>query len=447
TVEVWERDPYPGGKIQTDRTDGYVTERAATLIMNFRPEVNRLIAESGVTANKVLPVPVRNRYLLHRQRLIALPMRLGAMVSSPLWSLRGKLRLLAEPLIPRGGDEEETVSQFITRRLGREVLERAMEPYVGGVLASDPDLANAYAVLPRLTALERRYGSLALGVLAHRILRWRAGCPTESFSFRGGMSTLVETLANTRGVHLRLDQKVTALAADGAGGWRVNGHCAQREHTLQATHVVLSVPADAAASLVTPLDAELAKLLRDIDYAPISVVHLGFDRAAVHHPLDGTGFLTPRQEGLATNGTLWMSTLFPDHAPPDKVLLSSYLGGARSPQAAEWGDARSVDAIIRGLRPLLGIDAAPKMVRIDRHQRALPLYHGAYYDRMKAIVGCLRRWPGLHLEANYLGGVSVRDRIVCGSNTAKRILSAIGHSAPTASNALEDRDLGLEPGT
>ncbi|MFQ5937881.1 MAG: protoporphyrinogen oxidase [Acidiferrobacterales bacterium] len=446
TVELWERDSRPGGKIHSDEEGGYLTERAATLVMNFRPEVNRFVMSCDIAGDKVLPRPVPNRYLLHEGRLVTVPMKLGAMVSSPLWSLRGKLRLLAEPFILKGGHEEETVSQFITRRLGAEVLERAMEPYVAGVLASDPQRANAYAVLPRLTALERRYGSLALGVFVHRLARWRRGCPTESFSFRGGMSTLVETLATARGVRLRLDQKVEAIALDGTGSWRVSGRCTQGERTLKAAHVVLSVPADAAASLVTPLDTELAKLLCDIDYAPISVVHVGFDRSAVQHPLDGTGFLVPRREHSMLNGNLWVSTLFPDRAPPGKVLFSNYLGGVRSPQAAEWDDARSVDTVMQMLSPLLGIGAAPEMVRIDRHQRALPLYHGAYCGLGRAIDGRLRRWPGLHLEANYLGGVSIRDRIICANNTAKRILLAIGHSSPRAAAGLEGRGLGLEPG-
>lgn len=368
------------------------------------------------------------------------------MVSSPLWSLRGKLRLLAEPFIPAGGHEEETVSQFIIRRLGREVLERAMEPYVGGVLASDPDLANAYAVLPRLTALERRYGSLALGVLAHRILQWRTGCPTESFSFYGGMSTLVETLAKTRGVRLRLGRSVEALTPNGTGGWYAIGNCAQREHTLRARQVVLSVPADVAACLVDPLDRELSELLRGIEYAPLSIVHLGFDRSAVRHPLDGTGFLTPRHASLGLNGNLWMSTLFRDRAPLGKVLLTAYVGGARSPQAVDWDDDRSVGVVLQELKPLLGIDAAPEMVRIDRHIQALPLYHGAHHGRMTEVVRRLQGLPGLHLEANYHGGVSVRDRIVCGNNAAKRILSVIGHSPRITSNGLGPQGLTWERG-
>ncbi len=238
-----------------------------------------------------------------------------------------------------------------------------------------------------------------------------------------------------------------ALTPDGKDGWHAIGSGGQREHTLRAQQIVLSVPADAAACLLDPLDRELGELLRGIDYAPLSVVHLGFDRSAVPHPLDGTGFLAPRQEGLMLNGTLWMSALFPDRAPSGKVLLTTYLGGTRSPQAVHWGDERSVGAVMRELGTLLGIKAAPEMVHINRHQHALPLYHGAYHGRMRAIAHRLRRFPGLHLEANYRGGVSVRDRIVCGKHAAKRILSILGHAPHVMSDGLERQGLAVEPGT
>ena len=169
SVNVWESGKRPGGKIRSRRQDGYLTEQAAALVMNFRPEVTQLLQESGLEAAKTarLPAAEANRYLLQDGQLIAMPMRLGRMVCSPLWSWQAKLRLLTEPFIPRGGSEDETVSGFVCRRLGREVLEKAMEPFVAGTLAADPDLANAAATLPRLTALERRYGSIAAGILVN----------------------------------------------------------------------------------------------------------------------------------------------------------------------------------------------------------------------------------------------------------------------------------------
>lgn len=417
SVEVWEQETRPGGKIQSVKVDGYLTEQAASMILNFQPTVTEFMVASGLEVRKTPRADIANRYLVHDGELLALPMKLGPMIMSPLWSLRAKLRMLIEPFIPKGGHAQETVSEFVTRRLGSEVLEKALGSYITGTLASDPDLANAYTVLPRLTALERRYGSLGLGVLIHKVLQRRTAVSTEAFSFQSGMETLIASLAEIPEVHFRPGYKVTGLERDGKG-WRVTS-----PHSTQwAQQVVLSTPAEVTASLVGSLDSQLAKHLHDIETAPLSVVHLGFSRAAIRHPLDGTGFLTPRREDFAITGCLWMSNLFPDRAPQDKVLLSSYLGGATQPAAVDWNDERSVAAVMRALQRLLNIKGDPEMVRIDRHHQGLPLYHGNYMEHLAKIAKCLKKLPGLHLEANYWGGVSVRDRITRAAVAAERIL-------------------------
>jgi len=425
SVEVWEANNLPGGKIMSTRQDGYLTERAASMVLNFRPEVAELVREAGLESAKTarLPIAEARRYLLHQGRLKALPMRLVSMLASPLWSLRGKLRLLAEPFIFSSGRADETVSEFITRRLGHEMLEKAMEPFIAGTLAANADQASAAAVLPRLTALERRYGSITAGVLANRVLRRRTACITDTFSFSGGMSTLVETLAKTRGINMRTGHTAEELVRE-RDGWRVTAATLHGQRTVTACQVIVATPAPAAAALVTLLDRDLAELLRGIGYASVTVVHAGIARDAVGHSLNGTGFLAPRGESAILTGNLWMSSLFPDRAPLEKVLLSSYLGGARAPQVADWDDERLVDEALRTLRPLIGLKADPEMVRIDRHREALPLYHGAYQARMQAITTRLQHIPGLHLEANYRGGVSVRDRLACGHAVANRILGA-----------------------
>ncbi len=423
SVQVWEAEKRAGGKILSTRCDGYLTERAAAMVMNFRPEVVDLVRETGLEDVKTsrMPIAEARRYLLHHGKLKALPMRLGAMMASPIWSTRCKLRLLFEPFILTSGSKDESVSDFVCRRFGREVLEKAMEPFVSGTLAADPDQTSASAALPRLTALEKRYGSIAAGILINRILRRRTACVTDTFSFRGGIGTLVESLARTPGINTYRGYRVEALIKQD-GGWSVAAKTADGHRSVSAHHVIVSTPAPAAAALVKPLDKELAELLGGIDYAAITVVHAGMDRGDVAHPLDGTGFLTPRAEGHALTGNLWMSSLFPDRAPEGKVLLTSYMGGARAPQVQSWDDDCIMNEMLHTLRPLLGLKGAPEMVRIDRHRQALPLYHGAYQARMQSIAMQLKNHPGLHLEANYKGGVSVRDRLARGRSLARQIL-------------------------
>lgn len=434
SVEVWEQDARPGGKIATREAYGFLTERAASMMLNFRPEVSQMLASTRLDASRVMcpGAPKNRRYLLQRGRLVPVPMRPGPLVLSPLWSLRGKLRLLAEPFVPRGGRPDETVSEFVVRRLGRELLEKAMEPFIGGPLASDPDLASAQAVLPRLVALEKRYGSLALGVFTHKVLKRRTAPVHEVFSFRRGMADLIDVLAAAPGVAFHARRTAVQLEPM-RSGWRVTARTPDGERTVRGRHVVLSVPAAGAATLLRPLDGELERLLRGIDYASLTVVHLAFDRSAVDHPLAGTGFLVPRSEHPQLTGCQWVSNLFPNRAPRGKVLLTCYLGGARAPEIRDWDDDRCIEAAMARLGPLLGIDTAPERVWIDRHECGLPLYHGAYCGRLRAIAERLENWPGLHLAANYRGGVSVRDRIADGYALAQRIrtvLAATGMLSP-----------------
>ena len=431
SVEVWEQSDHAGGKIQTQRQCGYLLEDSASMVMNFRPEVNRFLDAAGLKEHKLERAPTEHRYLLKDGDLAKLPLNFGAMVKSPVWKAGDKLRMMLEPFAGRGDQEQETVSQFVTRRLGRAVLEQVIEPFVAGPLAADPDRANAVATLPRLTGLEQRYGSITIGMLAHMILRRHTATETEAFSFAGGMSTLTEMLAQASTVRLRLGYKATEVAPAN-DGWTVTGLASGVERTLRVRHIVLSVPADAAASLVSPLSADLGGLLQGIAYAPVSVVHTGFDQTAINHPMNGTGFLVPRREKLALTGCMWSSRLFPGHAPDGKVLLTNYLGGARRPEAAGWRDDQSVAEILKVLRPVLGIKRDPEMVAITRHPRALPLYYGAYPARMRAMDNFMQELPGLHLAANYRGGVSIRDRIVCAYETVERILSALRRSPKEA---------------
>jgi oxygen-dependent protoporphyrinogen oxidase len=420
-VELWESASRVGGKIHTASQDGYCLDSAASMVMNLRNEVDAFIETSGLDTSKLPRAPGNKRYVLDASRLQEVPTGFGKLLRTPLLSTAGKLRLLAEPLVGRGKDPHESVAAFVGRRLGREFLEKVFEPYLAGPLASDVDHAEAVSTMPRLRALESRYGSLALGALLHKCLSRGSAARPQAFSFSGGMASLTDGLARNGGFRLR-----KGLHANGIwpvkGGWMVAGSADKQSRTVFARQLVLSTPAGAAARLVHALDPLLAELLGGIDYAPIKVVHTGFERARVGHPLGGSGFLVPRHSGFECNGCLWISSLFPGHAPAGKVLLTTYLGGARNPAAAGWDQTRCLDAVSPMLRKLLAARGEPDMVHIASHQSALPLYHGRYSERLSRIAARLEQLPGLHLEANYRGGVSVRDRILCAQAAASRIL-------------------------
>lgn len=428
-VTVLEASHRVGGLIQSRQQHGYLTEAAASMVLNFRPEVARFLSAHGLSSHieHRHERASRRRFLIHNGQLHPLPAHLWGLLTTPIWSGRGKLRLLAEPFIPKGGHRGESVSEFICRRLGREVLERAIEPFVSGILASDPDSANAWSTLPRLTALERRYGSIGAGVLTRLLQRQKGDITSEAFSFQGGMERVTTTLAQTPGVTLKHSyrvQAVTPTTTGGSSGWRLECSDPHGDRQLYCEQLVVATDAHSAARLLQGVDNRSAHALSQLRYAPVAVVHTAFEAAAIAHPLDGSGFLVPRTEQRLINGNLWMSSLFHHRAPEGTVLLSSYVGGARAPQQLQLED----EALIHGcsadihhyLHPTRR-GATPIWGGVDRHPQALPLYLADHPALLTQLLQLEQQQPSLHLVGNYRGGISVRDRIVAGLECANRI--------------------------
>jgi oxygen-dependent protoporphyrinogen oxidase len=292
--------------VRSVRKDGYLTEQAAAMLLNFRPDVARFISEARLEDRKQPRIEVDHRYVISDGRLRELPMKMGPLLMSDIWSMRAKLRMMLEPLARRSRGGEESVSEFVRRRLGGEVLDKALGPYVAGLLASDPDRASAAAVLPRLVALERRWGSIVLGAVVHRLLRRRSAVQTEAFSFQGGMATLAGALAEANGVCFCGGHEAVSLLPTG-NGWLATARTCTGEREVRASQVILSTPASTTAGLVRSTQTELASLLDTIEYAPLNVVHTGFHRHGIRHALDGNGFLSLGDAGAPLIGCMWMS--------------------------------------------------------------------------------------------------------------------------------------------
>ena len=425
-VELWEAERRTGGKIRSRKDSGYLTEQAAGILMNFRPQVDRLIKQLNLSEAKESRGKNLKRHIIHQGELTEMPMTVPGMLSSPLWSRKTKLRLATECLAPRCRKDHESVSAFIERRFGREILEKAIDPFIAGTLASDPDKAEAAALLPRLTELESRYGSITAGILIQKFFKRRRANNAEAFSFHGGMQSLTDALSETPGIDIRRHHKALSIEPT-KNGWRATASTFSGERTIRCKQLVLSTPADVSASLMAAIDAPVSELLQGIKYAPLAIVHYGFNQDQIRHPLNGCGFLTPRSEKYALNGNLWMSSLFNQRAPDGKVLMTSYLGGARQPEQASWSNQQLHQRLHQELEQLLGVSGDAEFQHIDRHTQGLPLYHGAYQQRLTQIGNGVAQWQGLHLTANYSGGVSIRERIFQGLQTAESISQQLAH--------------------
>lgn len=425
-VRVLEAGDRPGGVIDTDRADGFLAERGPNSTLQKpggdEDALGRLVDQVGLGARlNEAGEAAKKRFVMRGGRLRPLPGSPPAFLTTRLFSLRAKIGLLREPFVGRA-DEEESIAAFVERRLGREFLDYAVEPFVTGVYAGDPRALSVRAAVPRIYALERDYGSLIRGAVALGKAGKAAGAPSgRLISFDAGMATLPAGIAAglPAGV-VCIGTRATALDPVD-GGWEIAWSGPAGDGRLTAARVVLAVPAAAAADLVTPLSAEAARLLRAIAYAPILTLALGYERDQVGHPLDGFGFLVPRREGVRILGGLFSSTLFPDRAPAGQVLITAFIGGTADNEAVALADEDAVALVRADVERILAIRGAPCWRRLTRHPQAIPQYGLGHLDRVARIDELLAGFAGLHLRAAWRDGVSVADCIRNGERLADRL--------------------------
>lgn len=430
-VVVLEAEARPGGTIGSTREQGCLIEAGPQSALDTSPLIGQLIEAAGIAATRLDAAPAaKNRFVLRGGRLIPLPLSPPALLATPLFSIKAKLSVLREPFIGRSAAaEEETVAQFVRRRLGAEFLDYAINPFVAGVYAGDPERLSLRAAFPRLHEVEQRYGSLIRAQIFGMRERRRSAEPSRQsaamLSFRDGMQTLPDALAARLG-KVMLATRATGLERDNGGAWVVSAEGPDGPARFQARAAVLAVPAFEAVALVRAHAPAAASALEQIVYPPVAVVASAYDRGAVAHRLDGFGFLVPEREHRRILGTLFSSTLFADRAPEGTVLLTTFVGGMRQPGLAQVDDRALLASVHAELAELLGARAAPRWARVRRWQRAIPQYSLGHLLRMDALAAAEGALPGLYFCANYRGGIAVGDCVKSAHLMAERVAARLG---------------------
>jgi oxygen-dependent protoporphyrinogen oxidase len=426
SVLLLEAASRPGGTIGTIHRDGALYETGPNSALDTTPLIDALLDATGSRSERIeTSALAATRFIVRDGKLVALPTSPPALLATRAFSLRAKLRLAAEPLIARAPESaEESVAAFVRRRLGTEFLDYAVDPFVAGVYAGDPERLSLPAAFPRLHALEQRYGSLVRGQLAGARERKRsaerAKNAARSFSFRNGMQTLTDAISRTVG-RVETAVAVERVERDAAGTWVVTGRRDGETIVRSARAAIVAVPAAEASVLVRELVPAAARSLAAIDYAAVASVATAYRRADVADPLAGFGFLVPRKENRRILGSLFSSSTFESRAPPDTVLLTTFIGGSRDPELARRSDAE-IAAIVSGeLRELVGAHADALWAAITRWPRAIPQYDLGHRERMRDVDAAERALPGLFFCANYRGGVSVGDCVKSADATATAV--------------------------
>jgi len=404
-VLVLEASERPGGVVRTEKRDGYLLELGPNTVRPT-PDLWRVAGDLDLHGEALLVSSRAPRYVDFGGRLHPLPMSPAALVRTSLLSPRGKLRLIAEPFIRTPVPGSDTVRSFFARRLGPEVAERMVEPFVSGIFAGDGTRLSASACFPRLTRWEREHGSLVSGALADRFARKRGTkSPVRGLlSFREGLETLPRAIATSLGERLVLNAPVVRVIRFG-NAWTVR----TMDEELSASRVVIATPASEAARLAEAFAPPAARALASIPQPPLAVLHLAWPAAAIARIPEGFGHLVVPQTGRRILGAVYTSSLFPNRAPEGQVLLTIFLGGARDPQVAALSETELVGHALRDLDAALGIRTEPKVVSLTRYTNALPQYDLGHESRLKILADTEQGWPGLAFIGNYRGGISVGD--------------------------------------
>lgn len=427
-VLVFEATDRIGGVIQSIRKDGYLLECGPNTIQSRGDVLDRLIDELKLEGEIIEASPAaKKRYVVRSETAVPVPASPPALLTSRLFSTSAKLRLLREPFLHSTPvSDDETVADFVRRRLGEEILDYAVNPFVAGIYAGDPEELSIQHVFPSMYELEQQYGSLLKGQIRKmRVSRSNASPARKRrmFSFREGLRTLPRALSSRLGDSLRLDCKVTSIGRAG-DEWNIT-----YEHmgkaVEQTTDVVLwASPLHSLSDVDIETWIDLSPL-RDAVYAPVSVVALGFPAEAVTHPLDGFGILVPeREKSFQILGALFSSTLFPDRAPEGHVLLTTFVGGQRYPHLVRLSDESLIRTAQQDLERLLGIHGEPDFTNIVRWERAIPQYRTGYGAVKQAIDRLEQEHRGLYMAGSFRAGVSVGDTAATAAEVSRRIIEA-----------------------
>jgi oxygen-dependent protoporphyrinogen oxidase len=426
-VTVYEASDRVGGAIESIRTEGYLAEFGPNTILETSPKVTQLVCDAGLAPRRLDPDPrAEARYVVRYQRPIEMPGSPLGFFTTKLFSAKAKLAVLREPFVrPRRDGKEESIAEFVVRRLGQEFLDHAIDALVAGVYAGDPYKLSVPQAFPKLAQLEARYGSLIKGQIFGARDRKRRGEVAKDrapkFSFDQGLQVLPDTLREQLGEAVRLNTAVTRLTQT-PDGWTLDLRARGQQTRAEHSAVIYAGTAFKLAELEVQAAAPLhLNTFAEIRYPPVASVVLGFRREDVAHACEGFGMLIPKVEGFRILGTIFSSSLFPNRAPAGHLTLTSYIGGERNPDLASLSPGKLFALTCEDLRVVLGVRGKPTFQHSVFYPRAIPQYNVGYGRFRELMSDIEQKAQGLFFAGHYRDGISLSDTIVSGCNVAERV--------------------------
>ena len=432
-VALLESRAQLGGVLETVQEDGFLLEGAADSFLTSPSAAVDLCHRLGLDAEvRGTEETCRQAFVLKRGRLLPVPVgfhlmapsRMWPLITSPILTWRGKLRAGLECLLPaRTTAEDESVQSFVSRRFGRELFERLVQPLVSGIYTGDPQRLSIEATFPRFRQMEREHGSMLRAMLRQpRSQEKSSGARYGQFAtLRGGMTTLVNALAERLPNNaVQLDSPVNELHPIDHARWRleIGG---SHPRSMQVDGIIMATPTHQGARLLHDVDSQLAEELQGIEYASCAVVGLGYRREQIAHPLNGFGLVVPLVEQRMILSCSFSSIKYSGRAPDDAVLLRVFIGGDCQSGLMRLSRDELIAIAEREVADILQIRGEPLLRRIFKHRGAMPQYHVGHRERVARIGECLRRFPSLALAGSSLYGVGLPSCIQSGESAATQI--------------------------
>ncbi len=452
-VTVLEAKKFPGGSMESSLENGFLIDYGPNSGLETTPLIKKLVDEVGISNEFIYANENANkRYILKNNLLHPLPMNPGAFITTKLFSTKAKFRVLAEPFIGKSNDGYyQSISEFVRRRLGREFLDYAIDPFVSGVFAGDPDKLSVKSAFPKLYRLEEVYGGLIKGMIKgakeRKARNEESKQSAKMFSFINGMQSfpnaIAERLKNNiiyecrvksvecrvQSVECRVQPPKASLAKDGNAEfiekkWKVTYEKNGENKELISDYVLSTVPAHTASKIFNKIDDNISKHLNEIYYPPVMVLYLGYKKEQVKQPLDGFGYLIPSKEKKSYLGAIWSSTIFPNRCSDNNAAFTLFIGGARSPHLFNIEETKLIDKVLLEFSATMRITGEPIFMKYKFWEKAIPQYNIGYIEHENYFDKFEKENPGIFLSGNYRGGISVGDCIKNSELTYKRMQSA-----------------------
>ena len=407
-----------GGCIYTESYDGFLMEHGPDVFLTRKPEAAQLCASLGLRLQST-NAHLRGVYLRRGEKLYPMPEGMSGLVPSRIWpllrspllSFQGKLRALAELVIPpKIDDSDESVAAFFTRRFGSEAFHHLIEPLLGGVIGDQSDRLSIRALMPHLLNLESNPGSILLGM--DQVVAQQSTGSLQSLP--DGLSSMIDALFVGSRENVRLEQKVTAITS-ATPCWNVSLSCGA---SITATHLILAVSAQSASEMLASFHEPLANLLRGIPYRSGTLVHLAYRETDLGKPLVGHGHLVPLEESSSLAACTWSANKLSGRAPAGHALFRLYFRGDNLSDSSVLSEAQAE------MNQAFSISACPLLTRVHRYTASLPQYTLGHIERIEEIHKIINSLEGLFLAGNYFEGVGIPDCIRSGMQAANQMITS-----------------------